>query len=436
MASDAGADDIELTSPVSAALPSSPAQPPSSSHSTRGSNVESPAVRQLAAINQKGTKLKSKTSRLRRAFSFSSAAELRKASNPETSTNDGSALVDPANVGGDPNTEGLDEESVRIAQQQEAAGIGSSIYAHAKGFSGSTDNLSISSTASSASIMIRKMGRGLKRGSRSLVGLFRPKSVIGVPAADGPVDEPEASVSMVTAEAERERVNVNADPHTQPGGGTGFPHLELNSIEAPVMTADDIVAASERGGSSGTDTSGPATRKSIVGGDDERAEVLATIRKGILKSEFSARYARTVADLFSESSDSSGGSPRPSDPKAAAAGLPSVPSFTESPNSSAPSTPNEENQGHKRSGSVAISNEDYFVTAIRLRQDSKSAPPGTPQGVMKRSASFSPRIVFYDTWPSQEYDRRGEIATCNRLTPMLAQQIKEELNNFKMVRSD
>jgi hypothetical protein len=67
-----------------------------------------------------------------------------------------------------------------------------------------------------------------------------------------------------------------------------------------------------------------------------------------------------------------------------------------------------------------------------MGQDAKGAP-GTPQGSVKRSATFSPRIVFYDTWPSQEYDRRGEIATCNRLTPMLAQQIKEELNSFKMV---
>lgn len=72
------------------------------------------------------------------------------------------------------------------------------------------------------------------------------------------------------------------------------------------------------------------------------------------------------------------------------------------------------------------------MTALRLRQDTKSAP-GTPSG--KRNATFSPRIVFYDTWPSQEYDRRSEIATCNRLTPMLAQQIKEELNTFKMVCS-
>lgn len=72
------------------------------------------------------------------------------------------------------------------------------------------------------------------------------------------------------------------------------------------------------------------------------------------------------------------------------------------------------------------------MTALRLRQDSRSGS-STPQGSMKRSATFSPRLIFYDTWPSQEYDRRGEIATCNRLTPMLAQQIKEELNSFKMV---
>jgi hypothetical protein len=71
------------------------------------------------------------------------------------------------------------------------------------------------------------------------------------------------------------------------------------------------------------------------------------------------------------------------------------------------------------------------MSALRLRQDSKSAP-GTPSGTTKRNATFSPRIVFHDTWPSQEYDRRGEVATCNRLTPMLAQQIKEELNSFKM----
>jgi hypothetical protein len=111
---------------------------------------------------------------------------------------------------------------------------------------------------------------------------------------------------------------------------------------------------------------------------------------------------------------------------------PSIPAITDSPNSSAPSTPNDESQGHRRTGSIAIGNEDYFMTALRLRQDTKSAPV-TPQAGGKRNATFSPRLIFHDTWPPQEYDRRGEIATCNRLTPMLAQQIKEELNTFKMV---
>lgn len=110
--------------------------------------------------------------------------------------------------------------------------------------------------------------------------------------------------------------------------------------------------------------------------------------------------------------------------------LPTIPNVSDSPNSSAPSTPNDDVQKHN--GSVTIGSEDYFMSALRLRQDTKSAP-ATPQAGQKRNATFSPRIVFHDTWPSGEYDRRGEIATCNRLTPMLAQQIKEELNSFKMV---
>jgi len=113
--------------------------------------------------------------------------------------------------------------------------------------------------------------------------------------------------------------------------------------------------------------------------------------------------------------------------------LPQIPHVNDSPNSSAPSTPNDEQQGHRRNASVTLGGEDYFMSALRFRGDSKSVP-GTPQGSNgRRNATFSPRIQFHDTWPSGEYDRRGEIATCNRLTPMLAQQIKEELNTFKMV---
>lgn len=234
---------------------------------------ESPAAKQLAAINQKGGKLKSKTSRLRRALSFSSAAELRKAGAGPPVLDHGAPPATP-NGGNDSNEEELDPEQARIAEQQEAAGLGHNIYAgNSRMFAASTDNISISSTASSASIMIRKMGRGMKKGGRSLAGLFRPKSVIGVPPPDT-AEGSQATVSMVTVEAERERVHVNAEPNS-PDGGTDYPRLERNSIDA----GNEL--NHERSGSSGTDNSNP--RKSIVGGDRERAEVLAAVRKGILK---------------------------------------------------------------------------------------------------------------------------------------------------------
>ncbi|GKT88377.1 LOW QUALITY PROTEIN: protein BNI4 [Colletotrichum tofieldiae] len=403
-----------LSKPVTMATDSSPQKPPSSrgngpqqataqtTPASNAANASSPAAQQLAAINQKSTRSKSKTSRLRRAFSFGSAADFKKAAGPDTAPTDANNAADPSRLHKDPTpAEVYDAEQAAIAKKQEEGGIGNNIYG-GRLFSSSTDNLSISSTASSASIMIRKMGRGMKKSTRNLVGLFRPKSVIGVPAADALAPEAsQAAVSMITVEAER--VNVNADPRTQNGGGTGFPHLERNSLD--ISNTPSMV--SERAGSSGTDSAG---RKSIVGGDKERAEVLAAVRKGILKHNRSASPARERGSNFE---------------------LPAIPNIADSPISTAPSTPNDEAQGHKRSGSVAIGTEDYFMTALRLRQDSKSAP-GTPSGSAKRNATFSPRIIFHDTWPSGEYDRRGEIATCNRLTPMLAQQIKEELNTFKM----
>jgi hypothetical protein len=52
-----------------------------------------------------------------------------------------------------------------------------------------------------------------------------------------------------------------------------------------------------------------------------------------------------------------------------------------------------------------------------------------------RSVSFGTRVQFFESWSSSEYDRRGDVVTCNCLTPLLAQQIKEELNTFKMVRT-
>ncbi|PWW80156.1 hypothetical protein C7212DRAFT_349624 [Tuber magnatum] len=335
--------------------------------------------------------------RLRRAFSFGSAAELRKVSAVNSLRGEESA--ERARIRQEKFREEQEAEQARIAKRQEEAGLGEGIYnGQGNFFTGSTDNISVSSTASSASIMIRKMGKGMKKSTRSFVGLFRPRSVVGVPAASGPVtSQPSAGqVSMVTVEAEREKVNVNADPHEQVGGGTGFPKLDRNSIEAGQhRTLDPNV----RGASiAGDDTA----RKSVIGTDRDRAEILAAVRKGILKRSGSSSPVAKPVDL-------NGAVSGPSDVE------------NQRPSSS-----------KQRSDSLRIEGDDYFMSSPRFPAGSSNSAPTSPASMSRYNVSFSPRITFHDTWPSGEYDRRGEIATCNRLTPMLAQQIKEELNTFKM----
>lgn len=367
------ADSARRHAPSPLSHPVSPSEPPSPA---KHQAMPSAAVQQLTAVNDKDKGMKS---RLRRAFSFGSAAELRRASA------ENNISAERAKLRKDRYQTDEDAEQAAIIAKQEAAGIGAGIYS-GQGGMGSTDNLSVASAASSASIMLRKMGHGMKKGSRSIKGLFRPKSVIGVPAADGPITRPSVGeVSLVTVEAERQKVNVNADPHDHTRGGTGYPRLERNSIDAG-RTAEIVNPISSNDSMS---------RKSIVGGDRERAEVLSNMKKGILKRQ---------------GTNSDSGSPvlRPVDGAA---------SFR----SNSPSTPNDK---------ASVRNDDYF-TKPRIPNGSTRSLPSTPQG-SKGNITFSPRIQFHDAWSPQDYDRRGDIATCNRLTPMLAQQIKEELNSFKM----
>ena len=366
-------------------------QPGNAQSPAKTAHASSPAAQHLAALSDKDLN-KGMKSRLRRAFSFGTAAEMRRAS--------GENVPPPQTMAPGQTGEELDNEQLEIAKRQEAAGFGAGIYSGQGGFSGSTDNLSISSTASSASLMLRKMGKGMKKGGRSLKGLFRPKSVIGVPAADGPIQPSLAQVSMVTVEAERQKVNVNANPADQLGGGTGFPKLERNSIDAS-QQFNDRPSSKDR-----TDS----MRKSIVGSEKERAEVLAAVRKGILKR-------------------SATGSPQLSPVASHAPVLPDA-HVTLSPSSSVPGTPRDDRQSRSLTSTTSASSNDYFSKSVN---GSKSMPQTPSSG---RNISFSPRIQFHDVWSSTEYDRRGDVATCNRLTPMLAQQIKEELNTFKMVNID
>lgn len=257
-----------LSQPVDAD-PTPVASPTQPETKPRPPQLSSAASQRLEELS-KGDLRRPGKSRLRRAFSFGSASELLKASAQTSAGKKEAIALEKARR--ELLQEELGPEQAAIAEQQEASGLGESIYSHHQGrfFNSSTDNLSVSSTASSASIMLRKMGKGMKRSTRSLVGLFRPKSVISTASNDAGAVEPMApQLSVVNIEAERKSVTVNPDPQDLPRGGTVFPKVEPTAPEVSAHDEDKT-----------------QSRKSIVGGDRERAEVLAAVRKGILKSKF------------------------------------------------------------------------------------------------------------------------------------------------------
>ncbi|KAG5642558.1 hypothetical protein DXG03_002545 [Asterophora parasitica] len=63
-------------------------------------------------------------------------------------------------------------------------------------------------------------------------------------------------------------------------------------------------------------------------------------------------------------------------------------------------------------------------TTVLLTHRSTTAP--------SKRLVFANNLSVYDTFPASVYDRRSEPATWSRLTPALAQRIKEELNSYKM----
>ena len=83
--------------------------------------------------------------------------------------------------------------------------------------------------------------------------------------------------------------------------------------------------------------------------------------------------------------------------------------------------------GHHSNSSMPTLSLMMDPSADFLPQRSVTAPTQA-----KKKLSFAEDLIFHSTWPATVYDRRGEQATCNRLTPLLAQRIKEELNTYKM----
>ncbi|OJT12868.1 hypothetical protein TRAPUB_10565 [Trametes pubescens] len=77
---------------------------------------------------------------------------------------------------------------------------------------------------------------------------------------------------------------------------------------------------------------------------------------------------------------------------------------------------------HPNSSAPALSL--HSANAPTLTHRSQTAP--------SKRLAFAANLSVYDTFPATVYDRRSEPATWSRLTPALAQRIKEELNSYKM----
>lgn len=98
-----------------------------------------------------------------------------------------------------------------------------------------------------------------------------------------------------------------------------------------------------------------------------------------------------------------------------------------------------------QSSASIYANADFNASAPALhdRTNSSSNNKATAPSMGLRSATvpltknskkltFAANLSVYHTFSPSAYDRRSEPATCNRLTPVLAQRIKEELNSYKM----
>jgi hypothetical protein len=69
---------------------------------------------------------------------------------------------------------------------------------------------------------------------------------------------------------------------------------------------------------------------------------------------------------------------------------------------------------------------------LSLNSQAGRAQRSATSPMPRKRLNWAPECAIYHTFHATEYDRRSEPATCNRLTPALAQEIKDELNGFKM----
>jgi len=122
--------------------------------------------------------------------------------------------------------------------------------------------------------------------------------------------------------------------------------------------------------------------------------------------------------------------PHPQQPSPSSSVIPSLPPLSfasDSGTNSSDSNPSPQTEksifSHSNSSAPVLS-AVFSPNPPTLAHRSATAP-------VKR-LTFASNLSVYDTFPPSVYDRRSEPATWSRLTPALAQRIKEELNSYKM----
>ncbi|KAF7319727.1 hypothetical protein MKEN_00754700 [Mycena kentingensis (nom. inval.)] len=80
----------------------------------------------------------------------------------------------------------------------------------------------------------------------------------------------------------------------------------------------------------------------------------------------------------------------------------------------------------------ALNSSAPALTTLNMASSTSPAVLRSATAPAKKHLAFASNLSVYDTFGASAYDRRSEPATWSRLTPQLAQRIKEELNSYKM----
>ncbi|KAB5591469.1 Kinetochore protein spc25 [Ceratobasidium theobromae] len=353
----------------------------------------------------------------------------------------------------------------------------------------STDNISLQSTVSSASVMIRKLGSMGKLARRNslagLTGLFKDKH-----KPQHKADASEASVTHATVEVDRlptpdDMTGLSpaaklARQHTLKSNAQAAERARIEAQQAAQaaqaqmaqLEEEDEDQASDDGtyehGSqlpSGFDDEDITVRMERTHLDDDEVWAVGIRRslertrmplKGILRNAIDFDQERyldkenapslrqransyttptsqpgPLARIPSPDPDHIDGLHRSSSPHdtvrsafSADFGDFTTPSLSLSENNKVSSDKSSFNYTHPALNSSAPVLSSIGNTMVTQRS-------ATVPGRVRR-LTFATNLSVYDTFAPSTYDRRSEPATCNRLTPALAQRIKEELNSYKM----